>query len=92
MQLFLLLLFTLVLEVLIVGCTLAIAERRKLLAAVLSALIEPIRIVSLLFIIGSTDKVLIVALVSITCGIGNYLTILLFDKIRPRKKKHEQTP
>lgn len=84
LSLILLVIFTLILEFLIVACTLAIAERRAMLSAILSMMIEPVKLLSLLIVIGSQDKILSIILVSLACGVGNFFTILMFNKLRKK--------
>lgn len=88
LQLIVLVLFTIILEFLVVGWTLAVSQKRKLLAALLGALIEPVKIISIIFVIELDNRWLGVLLVAAACGLGNYLTLALFEKFENKKRKH----
>lgn len=77
--------FTIIYEAIIVAATLAIAERKKLRSSILSAIIEPIKLVSLLFVISSQYKILSIIVMAVACGVGNYLTIWFLDRKRHAK-------
>lgn len=74
--------FTILYEAIIVAATLAIADRKKLRSAILSALIEPIKLASLLFVIGTQYQLASIIIISLASGIGNYLTIWFLDRKR----------
>jgi len=84
LSLILLVIFTLILEFLLVACTLAIAERKAVSSAILSMLIEPVKLLSLLIVIASDQKILSIVLISLACGVGNFLTIWMFNRWRPK--------
>jgi Na+-translocating ferredoxin:NAD+ oxidoreductase RnfE subunit len=78
--------FTIVYECLIVAYTISVADRKKYMAAVFSALIEPIKFVSLLIVMDTPYKVLGIGAISLACAISNIAIIHIMDKISEKKK------
>lgn len=72
--------FTIVYEAIIVAATAAIADGKKIRSAILSAIIEPIKLVSLLFVINSKYQILSIIIITLACGLGNYLTLQFLDR------------
>ena len=83
--------FNLVYELLAVLATMAIAERRRVLSPLLSATLEPVKLVSLLLVVDSTNKWVCVGAIMFACLIGNYLAIALMDWVDKRKAKKNET-
>jgi hypothetical protein len=84
-MLYLLFIFTIVYEILIVISTVSTAERRKILSPIFSAILEPIKVISLLFVIDAINKYLAIAIIMIACVIGNYLGIIILDYIDKKR-------
>ena len=87
LQLLLILFFTIIIEVLAVACNIAMCERRKHISALISAIMEPIKVVSLLFVIEGQYRYLSILIVSFACYVGNYYAVSMYDKLFPKKKK-----
>lgn len=81
--------FTITYEIIIVMSTLAIAERRKVLSPLLSAALEPIKLLSLLFIIGSQNQYLAIIVITIATAVGNYSAIVFMNWLD--RKRQEKT-
>lgn len=80
-------LFTILYEGLIIAYTISVADRKKYLAAIFSAAIEPVKFISLLIVIDTPHKVLGISAVSLACALSNILIISLMDKLKITKKK-----
>jgi hypothetical protein len=79
--------FTILYEIMIVVSTIAMVEKRIVLSPTLSALLELAKLVSLLFVIDSTNKILSVSIVMVACYIGNMIAILVLRRIEAKKKR-----
>jgi hypothetical protein len=93
MDFFLLALFTALYEVLIVLLTMAITDRKKLLASILSGSIEPLKLISTVIVVRSgsmTDVIIGITVVSVTCSIANYFTIHFVEKFEERRQRLEE--
>jgi len=78
-------LFTILYEGLIIAYTISVADRRKYLAAIFSAAIEPVKFISLLVVIDTPHKILGISAISLACAISNILIISLMNKMKPKK-------
>ena len=79
----------------VVVATMAIAERRKILSPILSALLEPIKLISLLYVVDTTNRYLAVGLIMVATVMGNSLAIALmnwFDKNKKAKRRTTLQP
>jgi hypothetical protein len=85
LSLLVLFVFSILFEALIVAYTVAVSEKRRIVASILSAIIEPVKLASLLLVVDSSNKWLSVAVVSISCGLGNYWTLSAICKIGRKK-------
>jgi hypothetical protein len=92
LSLLVLLVFSVLYEALIVAYTISVAEKRRMVASILSAIIEPVKLVSLILVVDSMNKWLSIAVVSISCGIGNYFTISAVCKFGRKKTKKPTKP
>ena len=92
LSLVVLLVFSVVYEGLIVAYTIAVADKRRLVASILSAIIEPVKLVSLVLVVDSENKWVSIAVVSLACGIGNYWTISAICKIAKKKPTKDKEP
>jgi hypothetical protein len=92
LSLLVLLVFSLLYEALIVAYTISVAEKRRMAASILSAIIEPVKLVSLLMVVDSTNKWVSVLVVSLACGLGNYWTISAVCKMGVKTKKKKIEP
>jgi hypothetical protein len=75
------------LEILLVSNTIAAARNRKLFASILSAAIEPLKLVSLFIVIETTNRTASVLIVSLSCFIGSYVAIDLAKYWAKRNRK-----
>jgi hypothetical protein len=75
LYLVLLFIFTLVVEILINVHMIAVARAKRLPASFLSASIEPVKLLSVLIVIGSDNKLIAVLICSVACFIGTFLAI-----------------
>jgi len=65
-------------------------QRHKFLSPILSASLEPIKLISLLFVVESHDKMISIAIITIATLIGNYMAIQFAD-YWPRFNKKGKT-
>lgn len=86
-SLLVLLVFSILYEALIVAYTISVADRKRLTASILSAIIEPVKLISLLLVVESMNKWISILVVSLACGLGNYWTISAVCKYGPKHKK-----
>jgi hypothetical protein len=77
--------FTIVYEIMIVVSTTALIEKRLVLSPTLSALLELAKLVSLLFVIDSKNKILAISVVMIACYLGNYGTLVILKRLEKKK-------
>lgn len=89
LSLAILLVFNVLYEALIVAYTIAVADRKRLIASILSAVIEPVKLVSLILVVESMNKWLAVAVVSLACGVGNYFTLSAICKLDHKRKPRQ---
>ena len=79
---------TMIYEAFVVAYTVAVADRKVLLAATLSALMEPVKYWSLLTVVETTDKMVGVFAISAACAVSNILILTLMNKL-VKRKRHE---
>jgi H+/Cl- antiporter ClcA len=91
MTLLWLFIFNIVLEVLITSNTVAAARNHKLFASILSASIEPVKLVSLFIVFETTNRLEAVIIVSIACFIGSYVAIDLAKWWNTKLKRKRRT-
>jgi small neutral amino acid transporter SnatA (MarC family) len=80
--------FNVIYELMCVVSTMAMAERRRVLSPLLSAALEPAKLISLLLVMDSANKYVCVGVIMVACVIGNYCAILLMDQIDKWRNKH----
>lgn len=83
---FLLFLFTTINEAFVVIYTHSIQQRNKLVTALVSALMEPIRLVSVIYVVENEYKWLSVISVSAGCAFGSFLTLLWLNRKKEKKR------
>jgi hypothetical protein len=91
MSLLALVAYTIILEALAVAWTIAISNRRIWLSALIGAFFEPIKIVSLLLVVESQNKIVSVVAIAITCAVTNVMMILLFNKADAAVNKEKES-
>ena len=70
-----------------VVATIAMVQKRTFLSPLLSALLELAKLISILFVVESKQKILSVAVVMVACYLGNYLSLVTMKKMEAKKEK-----
>ena len=77
-------------EGMIIAYTIAVAERKKYIAAIFSALIAPVQFFTMLIVVESPEKLAGLATIALACGLSTIGVISIMNKLDLKKKQERK--